>query len=70
MHIILHALHLLVVVQCVTVMNIRLEQHTALIAKTEQFTTTKISGCANVLSNSSREEKVCGWDGGNQGLKV
>jgi len=35
---------------------------------TEQFTTAKTSGCANVSSNSSRAEKVCGWDGGNPGF--
>jgi len=29
------------------------------------FTTAKISGCANVSSNSSRVEKVYGWDGGH-----
>jgi len=30
---------------------------------TGQFTTTKTSGCANILSNSSRAEKSCSWDG-------
>jgi len=51
MHIILHALSL-IVVQCATVVNIsalqirRPEQNTALNAKTEQFVTAKISGNA------------------------
>jgi len=52
MHIILYALSLLVVAQCVTVMNIhyqrsqvrRPEQNTALNAKTKQFINAKISG--------------------------
>jgi len=54
MYIILHALCLLVVVQCVTVMNIsalhvrRPKENTALNAETEQFTNAKISGSVNV----------------------
>jgi len=54
LHIVLHALSLLVVVQCVTAMNIiisafqvsRPVQHIALNAKTEQCITAKISGKA------------------------
>jgi len=34
------------------------------------FTTEKTSGCANVWSNSSRAERVCGWDGGHPGFAV
>jgi len=60
MHIILHALSLLVVVQYVTVMNLnvsalqvrRPKQNTALNATTEQFITTKIS--ANTLKQGSK----------------
>ena len=128
MHIILHTLSFLVVVQCVTVMNINYYQrsnlgdrsktqhskttteqfitakvsgnalkqgaeHTQcyvsavhncknmrmriktvtsyiLNATTGMFTTAKTSGCANVSPNSSRAEKVCGWDGGHPGLTV
>jgi len=34
-----------------------------------QFTILKY-GWANVSTNSSRVEKVCGWDGGHPGLTV
>jgi len=61
--IILHAPSFLVVVQCVTVMNIiyplqvrRPEQNTALNAKTEKFITAKISG--NTLKQGSRAHSV------------
>jgi len=54
MHIILHALSLLVVVKCITVMHLRYqrsqarrpEQNTALNSNIEQFITAKISGKA------------------------
>ena len=57
MHVIRHALSLLVVLQSVTVMNTsalqvtRPEQNTALNAKTEQFTTAK---CSNALKQWSK----------------
>jgi len=64
MHIFLHPLSLLVVAQCVTVMNINNYQRsrlgdrgkTALNAKTEQFITAKISG--NALKQGSRTQSV------------
>ena len=64
MHIILYALSLLVVAQCVTVMNIhyqrsqvrRPEQNTALNAKTKQFINAKISG--NPLKQETRTHSV------------
>jgi len=62
MHVILHALSLLVVVQCVIVVNIsalqirRPELNTALNAKTEQFITANISG--NVLKHGSGKHSV------------
>jgi len=37
---------------------------------TGQFTTAKTSGCANVLLNRSRAEKVYSWYGGHPGLTV
>ena len=61
-HIVLHALSLLVIVQCVAVMNIsvfqirRPEQNTELKAKTEQFITAKTSG--NALKWRSRTYSV------------
>ena len=66
MYIILHAFSLLVVVQCVTVMNLnyyqrsqvgRPEQITALNAKTKQCITAKISGSA--LKNRGTEHTQC-----------
>jgi len=64
MHNILNALSLLVVLQCVTVMNLnyersqgrKSEQNTALNAKTEQFITAKISG--NALKQGTRTHSV------------
>jgi len=63
MHIIPHALSLLVVVKCVTVMNMqsalqvkRPEQNTALNAKTEQFITAKLS--RNTLKQGTRIHSV------------
>jgi len=35
---------------------------------TGQFTIAITSGCANASSNSSRAEKICGWDGGHPGF--
>jgi len=61
MHIILYPLSLLVVLQCVTVMNLtritalqvrRPEQNTSFNAKIEQFITAKLSG--NALKQGSR----------------
>jgi len=64
MHVTLHILSLLIVIQCVTVINItvlqvrRLEQNTALNAKTEQFITAKISGNALTQGNTTNS-MVC-----------
>jgi len=35
-----------------------------------QFTTAKASSCANLSSNSSWAEKICGWNGGHTDLTV
>jgi len=64
MRIILHTLPLLLVVQCVTVMNINYSQHsklrdrskTAHDAKIEQFKTAKIS--ANALKKGNRTHSL------------
>jgi len=61
MHILLHALSLLVLVQCITVMNINYMafqvQNTGLNARTEQFITAKIS--CNALKQERRTHSVC-----------
>jgi len=44
------------------------EQNT-LSATTEQFATVKTPGCANILSNSSRAEKICAGMTDTQGLQ-
>jgi len=59
LHIILHALPLLVVVQCAPLSALhvtRLEQNTALNAETEEFITAKISG--NAWNQRSRTHSV------------